>query len=114
MAGRQRADLSKGEEDHFANGSGCEYPVIRIQIMSASASQWKSWVDASKNPTVERIAGLGEEAYIRNNKNLFAELYAKVGSHVISLQKNLGTDETMQATKPQLIALAKAVAGMLQ
>ena len=102
------------EEDQFANGSGCEYPSIRVQIMSTSPDHWKRWVEASKNPTVERIAGVGEEAYIRDNKGLFAEFYAKAGPHLISLQYNLGTDQTTQATKPQLTALAKALVAKLR
>ena len=97
------------EEDQFANGSGCEYPSIRVQFMSTTPDQWQRWVETSKNPTVERLAGVGEEAYIRDNKGLFAELYAKSGSYLVSLQKNLGNGETTQTSKPQLIALAKAV-----
>ena len=102
------------EEDQLANGSGCEYPSIRVQVMSSSPQQWQRWIDASKNPTVERIAGVGEEAYIRDNKGLFAELYAKSGSHVVSLQKNLKPGETTQASKTQLIALAKALVAKLR
>ena len=102
------------EEDQFANGSGCEYPSVRVQIMSTSPDQWKRWLEASKNPTVERVAGIGEEAYIRDNKGMFAELYAKSGSRLISLQKNLKAGETTQASKPELIALAKALAAKLR
>jgi hypothetical protein len=101
------------EEDRFANGSGCEYPSVRVQIMSTSPDQWKRWVDASKNPTVERVAGVGEEAYVRDNKGMFAELYAKSGQHLVSLQKSLKTGETTQTSKPRLIALAKAVVAKL-
>jgi hypothetical protein len=104
----------QAEEDRFANGSGCEYPSVRLQIMSTSADGWKRWVETSKNATVERVAGIGDEAYIRDNKGLFAELYAKSGSHLISLQKNLGNGETTQTSKPQLIALAKALAAKLR
>jgi hypothetical protein len=104
----------QAEEDRFANGSGCEYPSIRVQVMSTTPDQWQRWVDTSKNATVERIAGVGEEAYIRDNKGLFAELYAKSGSHLVSLQKNLGNGETTQASKPQLIALAKALVAKLR
>jgi hypothetical protein len=102
------------EEDQFANGSGCEYPSVRLQIMSTSPDQWRRWVETSKNPTVERVAGVGEEAYIRDNKGLFAELYAKSGPYLISLQKNLKAGETTQASKPQLIALAKAIVAKLR
>jgi hypothetical protein len=101
--------FAQEEEDQFANGSGCEYPSVRVQIMSTTPDQWKRWVDTAKNPTVERIAGVGQEAYIRDNKGMFAELYAKSGSYLVSLQKSLKTGETTQASKPQLIALAKAI-----
>jgi hypothetical protein len=102
------------EEDRFANGSGCEYPSVRVQVMTTSKEHWKRWVDTSKNPTVERVAGIGEEAYIRDNKGMFAELYAKSGSHLVSLQKNLKVGETTQASKPQLVALGKALAAKLR
>jgi hypothetical protein len=102
------------EEDQFANGSGCEYPSIRVQVMSTSPDHFKRWIDASKNPTLERIAGLGDEAYIRDNKGMFAELFAKNGSHLVSLQKHLNAGETTQSTKPQLIALAKALLAKLR
>ncbi|HKU17463.1 MAG TPA: hypothetical protein VJQ52_23925 [Steroidobacteraceae bacterium] len=104
----------QAEEDQFPNGSGCEYPSVRVQVMSTSPEQWKRWVETSKNPTVERIAGVGEEAYIRDNQGRFAELYAKSGSRLVSLQKNLNNGETTQASKPQLIALAKAVLAKLR
>jgi hypothetical protein len=102
------------EEDQFANGSGCEYPSVRVQVMATSPDQWRRWVDAAKNPTVERVAGIGEEAYIRDNKGMFAELYAKSGSRLVSLQKSLKAGETTQASKPELIALAKALAAKLR
>ena len=104
----------QAEEDQFANGSGCEYPSIRVQVMSTSPDHWKRWLDASKNPTVERVAGVGDEAYIRDNKGMFAELYAKSGSRLLSLQKNLKSGETTQSSKPELIALAKALAAKLR
>jgi hypothetical protein len=102
------------EEDQFANGSGCEYPSVRVQIMSTTPDQWRRWIDTSKNPTVERVVGVGEEAYIRDNKGMFAELYAKSGSRLVSLQKSLKAGETTQASKPELIALAKALAAKLR
>ena len=102
------------EEDQFANGSGCEYPSVRVQIMSTSPDQWQRWVDTSKNPSVERVAGVGEEAYIRDNKGMFAELYAKSGPYLVSLQKSLKPGETTQASKAQLIALGQALVAKLR
>jgi len=102
------------QEDQFANGSGCEYPSVRVQVMSTTPEQWRRWIETSKNPTVERVAGVGDEAYIRDNKGRFAEFYAKSGAHLVSLQKNLNPGETTQATKPQLVALAKALVEKLR
>lgn len=103
----------KEEEDRTANGSGCEYPSVRVQVMSTSPDHWKRWVDAVRNPTVERVAGVGEEAYIRNNKGRFAEFYAKSGGYLVSLQKSLKAGETMQTSKPELTALAPAILAKL-
>ena len=103
----------KEEEDRTASGSGCEYPSVRVQVMTTSPDHWKRWVDTVRNPTVERVAGVGDEAYIRDNKGRFAEFYAKRGGHLVSLQKSLKAGETMQTSKPQLAALAKAVLAKL-
>lgn len=110
---RMESIFPKEEEDRMANGSGCEYPSVRVQVLSTSPDHWKRWVDTVKNPTVERVAGVGEEAYIRDNKGRFAEFYAKRGRYLVSLQKSLKDGETTQTSKSQLTALANAVLAKL-
>jgi hypothetical protein len=108
-------DQLKPQEDLLANGSGCSYPTVYIQVMSMSESGWKRWLDGLKNETMEPVSGVGDEAYIRDNRKMFAELCAKVGAQVLTVQYSLNEDqgETTQSARPRVIALAKALAAKL-
>src|SRR5262245_14904234 len=106
-------DQLESEEDVLPNGSGCNYPNTYIQVLSASA--WESFVDVfGKDATSEPVAGIGDEAYIRDNQHMWAELCAKVGTHVLTIQHDLNDGETTQAAKPRVIALAKLAAARLK
>jgi hypothetical protein len=108
-------DQFKPQEDVMANGSGCSYPSVYIQVMSMPESGWKRWLDGLKDETLEPVSGIGDEAFIRDNKKRFAELCAKVGGQVITVQYDLDENqgETTQSAKPRVIALAKALAAKL-
>jgi len=108
-------DQTPIQEDALANGSGCNYPSVYIQVMSMSQDGWKRWLDGLKNKTMEPVAGVGDEAYMRDNNKRFAELCAKVGANVLTVQYNLKEEdgETTQAVKPRVIALSKALAEKL-
>jgi hypothetical protein len=110
-------DQFEPEEEALANGSACNYPRVYIQVMSMSESGWKRWLDSfRKNETLEPVAGVGDEAYLRDNGRRFAELCAKVGTHVLTVQYSLNDHqgETTQAAKPQVVALSQALAAKLR
>ena len=107
-------DQIKTQEDTLANGSGCAYPNVQIQVMSMSQDAWKRWVAAFKNATLESVAGIGEEGYFRDNQQMWAEVIAKVGTQVVTIQLSPNAGETPQAAKPRAIALAKALAAKLR
>ena len=44
----------------------------------------------------------------------YAELYARVGPHLLTVQLNIPTGKTFETSKPSLIALAKAFAAKLR
>src|SRR5262245_46106563 len=60
-------DQMQPEEEPLATGSACNYPSVYLQVMSTDETHWKGLVAALKNPTMESIAGVGDEAYLRNN-----------------------------------------------
>jgi hypothetical protein len=66
----------------------------------------QSFIDNVKKTGVvlEPVAGVGEEAYARNNANRYAELVARVGPHSLTVQLSIETGKTFATTKPSLIA----------
>ena len=60
------------------------------------------------------MAGVGEEAYVRNNRDNFAELIAMVGPHLLTVQLSINSTKTFDATRPSLFELGKAFATRLQ
>jgi hypothetical protein len=60
---------------------------------------------------------VGDAAYLRANKKRsveFAELYARVGAHVLTLQLDVPNGSSTAALKRALTALAKAFAAKLR
>ena len=90
------------EEAIGTTGSSCNYPTVHVQVMLFT----KGFVDAArKTGTLETISGLGDEAYFRNNKDEYAEVFVRVGSRLLTLQAD--ADDNANAAKPKVISLAK-------
>lgn len=104
--------FAKAEEEALgAYGSSCNYPTVHVQVMAFR----QQTIDAlRKRGPLEPVAGIGDEAYVQNNRNNYAELYAKIGNHLLTVQRDIGTDETFETVKPSLIALGKAFAAKLR
>jgi hypothetical protein len=66
----------------------------------------------------DAVPDVGDEAYLRANKPArsleFAELYARVGSHILTIQMDVPDGKTTASVKPGLVALAKAYAAKLR
>jgi hypothetical protein len=105
-------DQFKTEEEALgATGSACVYPSVHIQVLPFS----QGTIDAArKRGKLEPVAGVGDEAYLYENPAGYAELYAKVGTHLLTIQKSVRPDEKMDAAKPPVIALAKAFVAKLR
>lgn len=99
------------EEAIGSTGSSCSYPTAHVQVMAFNQRMLDA---ARKAAPLEPVQGVGDEAWIRNNRDLFAELYARVGPHLLTVQTDIGTGETFDSRKPALIALAKAFAAKLR
>jgi hypothetical protein len=89
-----------------AAGSSCNYPSVRIQVLGRSTT-----TGPPDQKGYEPISDVGDEAYFRNNRNRFAELYVRVGKHTLTLQAN--ADRNVEAIKPRVVDLAKALIAKL-
>lgn len=97
------------EEPIGASGSSCNYPTVLVQVLPYT----QSMVDAMhKQGKLEAISGIGDEAYFHNNKNMFAELYAKVGNRLLTLQSS--SSGKVEAVKPGVLSLAKVFVAKLR
>jgi hypothetical protein len=104
------------EEEPIGKGSSCNYPSVHVQI---NPFDWAT-IDSLRVKTpaqFEAVPGVGTAAYVRANKRgsiEFAELYARVGPHVLTLQLDVPDGSSTAAVKPGLVALARAYAAKLQ
>jgi len=105
----------KPEEEKVGNGTACEYADIGLQIdvltperiaaIPADPKTMKEWI---------AVAGVGDRAYFRNNKNRFAELIGSVGVHTFTIQMGVPTQGTAEGIKPNVIELANAIVPRLR
>jgi hypothetical protein len=106
-------DQFKDEEDTIgATGSGCSFPSVHVQILPYGPTFLKSLRDQGLK--LEPASGVGDEAYLRDNKGRWAELFAKVGDRILTLQADIPTGKNAGDMKPALIALGKAYAAKLR
>lgn len=97
------------EEPIGQDGSSCNYPSVFIQVLPFS----QKIIDlVGKKGGLERISGVGEEAYFHNNKDRYAELYVKTGKHLLTLQANV--QGKIEAVKPGVLSLAKLLSDRLR
>jgi hypothetical protein len=99
------------EEPIGTAGSGCNYPSVMIQVLPYTPNFFEVVRQRGK---LEGVSGVGEEAYFYENPAGYAELYARVGKHILTIQRNLGTGEKAAAAKPGVTTLAQALAAKLR
>lgn len=104
--------FAKAEEEAIGTrGSSCNYPTAHVQVMAYR----QQTIDAvRKSSTLEPVAGIGDEAYVRNNRDRYAELFARVGPHLLTVQLDIGDDQAFDQARPALVELAKAFASRLK
>ena len=104
-------DQMKIEEEAVAGGSSCSYPTATVQVLQFR----QGTIDAlSKQYKLEAVAGVGDAAWLRNNRDMFAELMAKVGPHLLTVQTSIDRGQTFETSKPELLALGRAFAAKLR
>jgi hypothetical protein len=97
------------EEAIGAAGSSCNYPSVHVQVLPYTRNFMDSVL---KQPGLERITGLGDEAVLRHNPQGYVELFVRTGKHVLTLQAdaNRGRD----VVKTGALNLARAYLGKLR
>lgn len=100
-------DMAPEEEAVGASGSSCNYPSVFIQILPRG----KATGQPIQGATLEPISGVGDEAYFRSNRNRYAELYVRAGSHTVTLQAS--ADGNIDMAKTRVIGLARALIAKL-
>ena len=104
-------ELPPEEEPIGQKGSSCEYGGIGLQVNPfARADEMRK----SMGKEWEPVSGVGDTAFFRNNRNLFAELLVWTGAHHFTIQMGVPTDGTAEKIKPNTIALANAIIPQLK
>jgi hypothetical protein len=105
------------DEEPVGKGSSCNYPNLHVQI---DPFDWAT-IDSMRlknSAQFEAVPDVGDAAFLRANKPAasleFAELYARVGSHVLTIQMDVPDGKSTASVKPGLVALAKAYAAKLR
>ena len=104
-------DPVKETEEPYGTGSVCSYPGFDIFVGKYSQSTLDF---ARKRGPLLPVAGVGDEAFLREDGRTFAHIYVKVGDRIVQVQKSIRFDETFESVKPALIAMGKALAAKLR
>lgn len=106
-------DMFKPEEEPAGSGSSCAYAGVHVQIDPFPFSTVENL--QKKTPADwKAVSGVGDAAYIHNNANQYAELYARAGQHVVTVQLDIDPPhETMAKAQPVAMALASALIAKL-
>jgi hypothetical protein len=105
-------DMKPEEEPIGIAGSSCQYATTGLQIDPFARSDeirrnspGKDW---------QRLSGVGDAAYFRNNANRWAELIVWTGTHHFTIQMDVPDGSTAEAIKPNVVILANAIIPQLK
>lgn len=99
------------EESLGAAGSACEYGGINLQIDPPFTFEGIRKTYAKELTAVPNV---GDGAYFRDNRGTYAELFARVGSRVFTIQMSVPSGRTADSIKPNVVALANAIVPTLR
>lgn len=91
------------------SGSSCTFPTVEVQVLHFAQA---TIGNLRKSGGLESVAGVGDAAYLRNNRDAYAEIYVKVSERMLTLQASIDGDYA--EAKPRLIELAKAYVAKLR
>jgi hypothetical protein len=105
--------LKSQEEPIGTRGSACEWGTIGLQV-DPFTPQAVDDIYKKYGKEWTPVAGVGDRAYFRNNRDRYAELLVVAGGHTFTIQMGVPTGSTAEATKPHTIEVAKAILPKLQ
>jgi hypothetical protein len=99
------------EEALGTYGSSCNYAGVMVQVLPFS----QSTIDAArKRGRLEPVSGVGDEAYLFDNRGEYAELYVRVGRRLLTLQRDVDAGKTVADVRAGTVALAQALVAKLR
>ena len=102
---------AKAEGVSLPQRSMCVYPTAQVQVEPYAQQR----IDiVRKRVRLDPVAGIGDEAYIGNNSNLFALILAKVGPHLLGVETDIPPGKTFDSVKPTAIEIAKVFVAKLR
>lgn len=107
IGGNQVFDMFPPQEEPLGTyGSSCNYPSVTLQVIPFLSST----IDAARTRgPLESVPKVGDEAWLYDTPAGYAELYVKVGSRMLTLQRSVGVGQTVADVRSGVIALAKAL-----
>jgi hypothetical protein len=93
------------EEALGRTGSECTYGGITLQIDPFPAATFEK----QRDQTWVAVNDVGDGAYFRDNKGRWAELYARSGTRVLTIQMAVPNGRTAASIQPNVVALAKTL-----
>ena len=100
----------KDEPTTNGMGSSCKYAGAFVQV-AVSTSPMNG---LAGRPGSEAITDLGDQAYISNNPAGAVDVYVRVGSYNLVVERPLEPGLTLATARSAALALAKALAAKLQ
>ena len=88
------------------HGSACEYGGIGLQIDPFVRSET---LRKSPGKDWQAVPGVGDTAFFRDNRGLFAELMVWTGNHHFTIQMSVPMGGKAESIKPNTIGLANAL-----
>jgi hypothetical protein len=102
-------DAMQPEEDAIGeSGSSCAYPSVHIQVLPSSSRIIEI---ARERGELERISGIGDEAYFYNNSDEYAEVYVRAGRYILTVQADV--NDRIETVRPGALNLARALVAAL-
>lgn len=99
------------EEDALAaGGSACTSGGITLQIDPMRADRLAAIV----KPDWQKVSGVGDLAYFRDNGGEYAELYVRAGAHIVTVQMDVPAGKGAAALQSNVVAVARDVLSRLK
>ena len=91
-----------------AQKASANYPNAHIRIFGFHPNNVE---EMKKGRPVETLSGLGDEAWYRNNRNRYAEVFVRKGTYAVTVQGS--SNVSIEVAKAGAISLAKALVAKL-